>query len=280
MEGVAISSSRSGERSRERTKVHLTRFADDFVCTGNTQTILEERVKPAIAEFLKERGLQFKDSKTQIVNIEDGFDFLGFTIQHKPWNYKLNRNKKGQLPPKTILIVKPRLQKVMGLKDSIRRIVVPNRPIESIIRDLNPILRGWSEYFRISFHFLPIFWSLGHYVWRRMWKWGRDRHPRRNAQWVFGKYVMKEGDRKWTFGKTLSYSVFDISTVTNWKLFPLKEGLNPYLSGNLEYFENRRKIRIEANLLRHELPYTVNMDIPVLIYKVDITINRCTMVSR
>ena len=104
---------------------------------------MEERIKPAIADFVFERGLQYKDSKTRIVNIEDGFDFLGFTIQHKPFNYKLNRNKKAQLPPKTVLIIKPRLQKVMGLKDSIRRIVVSNRPIESIIRDLNPILRGW-----------------------------------------------------------------------------------------------------------------------------------------
>ena len=81
-----------------------------------------------------------------------------------------------------------------------------------------------------------------------MWKWARDRHPRRNAEWVFEKYVMKEGDRKWIFGKTLSESLFDISTVTNWKLFPLKEGLNPYLSGNQEYFENRRKRKIEAKL--------------------------------
>ena len=77
----------------------------------------------------------------------------------------------------------------MALKDSIRKVVRPARPIESIIRDFNPVLRGWSEYFRVSYHSLPIFWTLGHYVWGKMWKWARDRHPRRNAQWVFEKIL-------------------------------------------------------------------------------------------
>jgi RNA-directed DNA polymerase len=84
--------------SRSKTKLHLTPYADNFVCTGNSQIVLGERIKPAIADFVFDRGLQYKDSKTRIVNIEDGFDLLGFTIQHKPFNYKLNPNKKAQLP--------------------------------------------------------------------------------------------------------------------------------------------------------------------------------------
>lgn len=79
-----------------------------------------------------------------------------------------------------------------------------------------------------------------------MWKWARDPHPRRNAQCIFEKYCMIGGDRKWIFGKTLNESLFDISTVTSWKVFPLKMGLNPYLSHNREYHENRKKTKIDA----------------------------------
>lgn len=245
LESVAIKAAES-IRVGGRTKVHLTRYADDFVCTGVSQEILEECVKPAIASFLWERGLEFKDSKTQIVNVTQGFDFLGFRFQAKPWNYKLNQSRKNGPTRATVLIVKPRDQKVMALKDSIRAVIKPTRPIASIIRDLNPILRGWSEYYRISYHSLPVFWSLGHYVWYKMWKWARDRHPKRNAQWIYDKYVMAGGDRKWVFGNTIRESLFDISKVTNWRIFPLKQGLNPYVLLNQEYYEKRKQVRIEA----------------------------------
>eukprot|EP00243_Klebsormidium_subtile_P002435 TRINITY_DN14841_c0_g5_i1.p1 TRINITY_DN14841_c0_g5~~TRINITY_DN14841_c0_g5_i1.p1 ORF type:complete len:427 (+),score=-90.84 TRINITY_DN14841_c0_g5_i1:14-1294(+) len=155
LNGLESAANKAAKSYKSRSaKVHLTRYADDFICTGFNQAILEESIKPAIAAFLKERGLQFKESKTRIVNIEQGFDFLGFTIQKKPWNYKLNQSKKDQRPPDTVLIIKPRHKKIIALKDSIRKVIKPTRPIESIIRDLNPVLRGWSEYFRVSYHSL------------------------------------------------------------------------------------------------------------------------------
>lgn len=84
LNGLESAANKAAKSYKSRSaKVHNTRYADDFICTGFNQAILEESIKPAIAEFLEERGLQFKESKTRIVNIEQGFDFLGFTIQRE-----------------------------------------------------------------------------------------------------------------------------------------------------------------------------------------------------
>ncbi|MGH9766985.1 MAG: group II intron reverse transcriptase/maturase [Blastocatellia bacterium] len=61
--------------------VKLVRFADDFIITGRTKELLEDEVKPLIAEFLKSRGLKFSKNKTRITHIEEGFDFLGKRFQ-------------------------------------------------------------------------------------------------------------------------------------------------------------------------------------------------------
>lgn len=243
LENIAIKSAPAAKRGK-RNKIHLTRYADDFICTSANKTILEQAVFPAISDFLEKRGLEFKMSKTSIVNIRQGFDFLGFRFERKPWNYKFNKAKKINV--KTVLIINPRKTKIKALKLNIQRIINSSKPIESILRDLNPVLRGWSEYFRISYHSLPVFWSLGHYVYNKMWKYARERHPTKNATWIFEKYVVKNGDRKWIFGKSLKESIFDLSKVTHYGLFQIKQGLNPYLKLNKEYYENRRIVRIDA----------------------------------
>ena len=233
-------------RRGQRNKIHLTRYADDFVCTSASKSMLETDVKEGISQFLAERGLEFKTSKTRIVNIKDGFDFLGFTFQRKPWNYKFNNAKESQQG--NVLIIKPKKSKIQQLKDNVKKAITSNKPIAAIIRDGNPILRGWSEYYNISYHSLPIYWSLGHYVWGKikMWKWARNKHPRRNAKWIFDKYVMTGGDRKWIFGKSLKESLFDISKVTHHGIFQIRQGLNPYLKENKEYYEERRQERTQA----------------------------------
>jgi RNA-directed DNA polymerase len=65
---------------RRRNKVHLVRYADDFVITGTSEVLLEYGVKPLVEHFLAERGLRLSHEKTRITHSEDGFDFLGQTV--------------------------------------------------------------------------------------------------------------------------------------------------------------------------------------------------------
>jgi RNA-directed DNA polymerase len=65
-----------------QTKVHVIRFADDFIATGHSKAFLEAAVQPLIEQFLAERGLALSHEKTRITHIEDGFDFLGI-VRHE-----------------------------------------------------------------------------------------------------------------------------------------------------------------------------------------------------
>lgn len=58
----------------------LIRYADDFVCVIRGNSDHAETLKEEIREVLAPLGLEFSEEKTGIVTIDEGFDFLGFTI--------------------------------------------------------------------------------------------------------------------------------------------------------------------------------------------------------
>jgi RNA-directed DNA polymerase len=68
-------------RKGPKAKVHLTRYADDFVLSGSSQDVLEHEVKPIVVAFLQERGRELSAEKTAITRLEDGFDFLGQNVR-------------------------------------------------------------------------------------------------------------------------------------------------------------------------------------------------------
>ena len=57
-------------------KLQAVRYADDFIITGYSKEWLENEVRPAVVEFLAERGLTLSKDKTKITLIGNGFDFL------------------------------------------------------------------------------------------------------------------------------------------------------------------------------------------------------------
>jgi RNA-directed DNA polymerase len=131
------------KRGQEKNKVHMVRYADDFIITAKSQDLLENYVAPLLKSSLSKRGLELNPNKTRILNINQGFDFLGFTIRRMPFNYKLNDDR-GERQQDTVrsLIIKPTKEAFKRVKSKIKKLVQSNKPIESIIRDLNPVLRG------------------------------------------------------------------------------------------------------------------------------------------
>ena len=70
--------------TRKRAGINFIRYADDFIVTAFTKEKLENEIKPAIAAFLKERGLELSEEKTKVTHIEEGFDFLGQNLRKYP----------------------------------------------------------------------------------------------------------------------------------------------------------------------------------------------------
>jgi len=117
--------------------VHVIRYADDMVITGKDQSIILKN-KRLLSDFLKVRGLELNEKKTKITHIKDGFDFLGFNIRRNKHNPRLNK----ATDQATVLIIKPSKKGINKLKSTLNGTILKKRPIEKIISDANPVLRG------------------------------------------------------------------------------------------------------------------------------------------
>ncbi len=118
-------------RGNLRPKINVVRYADDFIITGRSREQLEEKVLPAIAAFLGERGLRLSPEKTKITHIESGFDFLGANVR------KYGRK----------LLMRPSKDNVLGLLRDLRGLVRTQRAATALdlIHQLNIRLRGWAN---------------------------------------------------------------------------------------------------------------------------------------
>lgn len=117
------------DAAMQRAGIACVRYADDFVLLCNEREGAEAALETAKAA-LAAMGLEISREKTRIVHLDEGFDFLGWHYQGKQrW---------------------PRASSVKNLKAKIKAKTRRNRPggIEAIAEELEPLLRGWFNYFR------------------------------------------------------------------------------------------------------------------------------------
>ena len=172
---------------RDGLKMNMVRYADDFIITGNSREWLEHEVKPAVVEFLAERGLLLSPEKTKVTHIEDGFDFLG-------WNIRKYGGK---------LLIKPSKANVKAHLDKIREVIRANRTAKqaTLIKLLNPILRGWANYHSHVVAKKTFGW-IDTNVWSMLWRWAVRRHPTKGTCWVKARYFKTRHTRNWVFTAT------------------------------------------------------------------------------
>jgi len=147
--------------------------------------VLEEKVKPAVESFLRERGLSLSQEKTKITHIDEGFDFLGVNI----------RKYHGKIG------IKPAKSSVKRLLADIREKIKLNKTVkaETLIRLLNPKIRGWINYYGPVCLSKKTFSYVDCHIFRAIWRWAVRRHPNKGAMWVKRKYFRSRKLRNWTF---------------------------------------------------------------------------------
>lgn len=218
--------------TKERDKVHLVTYADDFVITGATKEVLEQTVKPLVTKFIKERGLELSEEKTSITHIDKGFDFLGFNM--RKYNEKL--------------LIRPAKQNVNTFLQGIREIIKAkvSVPTEYLIRILNSKIRGWTNYYR---HVAAknTFGKIDKEIFKVIWKWAKRRHPKKNAKWIRSKYFCKLGNDNWVFravhkpknGNAKLLLLLKASSITIRRHTKIRAEANPYNPEYNEYFKER-----------------------------------------
>jgi len=128
-----------------------------------------EALKDEVAEVLRPMGLRLSESKTRICHIDEGFDLLGHRIRRD--------RKRGS--SKRYLYTYPSRAALASVKAKVRTLSREKRnlTLSRLLDRLNPVLRGWTAYFR---HAVPAatFNYLRAFAWRRVVCWLRHKHLR------------------------------------------------------------------------------------------------------
>jgi RNA-directed DNA polymerase len=217
----------------EKPCVNFVRYADDFVITSKSKELLEGEIKPLVAQFLQERGLELSPTKTVITHVKKGFDFLGQYVRRYP---------KGKL------LTKPSKKNVKTFLDRIRQTIKAALGMSAadLIDTLNPMVRGWANYHR---HVVSkrTFARVDHAIFSSLWQWARRRHPNKNPRWFKSKYFERRGNRDWSFfgeicddkGRPNKVWLYYAKSTPIKRHVKVKGEANPYDPTYETYFEER-----------------------------------------
>ncbi len=169
------------DKEMRRQGYQLTRWADDWVVTCRTRAEAEHALARA-EKILEELGVTLNRDKTRIVHVAHGFEFLGFKIKRGTRQFKLSRDRiKSKLNRQNLYAI-PAQKAVDRFKDQIRALTKRRVPLRmgELINTINPIIRGWGNYFCRS-HVRKLFHQLDGWIVRRLWSHRAKRW--RNSGW-------------------------------------------------------------------------------------------------
>jgi RNA-directed DNA polymerase len=157
----------------------LVRYADDFVILVFGTQAQAEGLRHETAAVLSSIGLRLSEEKTRIVHIDEGFDFLGFRIRRD--------TRRGT--EKRFIYTYPSKKALASIKARVRAISKQgrNQPLSKLLRQLNLVLRGWTNYHRHGVS-KATFGYLRHFTWLRVVRWLRRKHPRANWTYLRRRY--------------------------------------------------------------------------------------------
>ncbi len=177
-------SARWRRRRRGLPTYRIVRYADDFVVMVAGTRADTEALRAEVAAVILPMGLRLSEEKTVITHIEEGFDFLGWRIQRQ--------RKQGAVKRYTYTF--PSKDSLARVKAKVRTLTRggTNVPLEVLLYRVNPVLRGWTNYFRPGSSYAT-FSYLAHFSWWRVVLWLRRKHPRANWMQLRRRYHLWSG---------------------------------------------------------------------------------------
>lgn len=164
--------------SQTLVKGKLVRYADDFVILFKTQEEAEFGLQLVKAK-IKELELELNEDKTRIVDTrmgKEGFNFLGF--HHRRVKSRRNKRYYTQKWPsnKSMKNIRTKIKNFLGNR------TILNWSLEEVLNVLNPILRGWMNYYRFG-NSAKKFSQIDSYVHERLALWWSKKHQKAGRRW-------------------------------------------------------------------------------------------------
>jgi RNA-directed DNA polymerase len=149
----------------------LIRYADDWCLAVSGTRADAEALREEITIVLSTMGLRLSQEKTLITHIEDGLDFLGWRIQR--------HRKRGT--SKHFVYLYPAKKALRAITTKVKTICWQdvNLPLDALLHQLNPVLRGWTAYFKYGSSKATFNYLRAH-TWKQVFGWLRRKHRRTN----------------------------------------------------------------------------------------------------
>nr|WP_051979337.1 group II intron maturase-specific domain-containing protein [Edaphobacter aggregans] len=188
---------------RNFTAFLRTLFQQDWVVYakppfGGPEHALSGSLHPmdAARRILKQLGVELHPQKTRIVHVRYGFEFLGYKIKSGWRKLHLPESKIRSQARQGALYAYPKEKSIRRFMDQVRQRTTRMLPLNTteLIAELNPLLRGWGEYYKRA-QVRKLFQRLDGWIRRRIWS---HRYRRwRNAGWkwlpvttLYGEYKL------------------------------------------------------------------------------------------
>nr|YP_010732275.1 hypothetical protein P8479_pgp015 [Watanabea sichuanensis]WDY13189.1 hypothetical protein [Watanabea sichuanensis] len=239
---LGIKRNKKGWVSGKRT---LLRYANDFIIACKSKAdalqVLEE-----LKDWLKLRGLSICNEKTRIVHVEEGFNFLGFHVKL----YSTSKRK--------IMLIKPSKEATKKLRYKLKQVWKQGlgRSVDKVVSKLNPIVRGWSHYFR---HVCSskTFSCIDHYMFIREYRFAKRTHPCKAWKWLRHTYWGKlnpDRDDRWVFGDTRIRYALQKFAWTHIKTHTMVTGsYSPFDPSLDKYWKKRASIKTSPKTTSHNI---------------------------
>ncbi len=228
------------KRQRDKEKIHMITYADDFIVTSASEQYLLDKVIPTVTISLEKVGLELSIEKSKITRIEKGFDFLGFNIRKYPHGK---------------LLIKPSKASIKAFREGIRTTIKSANalPTEILIHQLNQKITGWTNYYRGAVS-SKIFASIDSTIFLALKQWCLKRHARKGKNWIFSKYFTKLGGDNWRFhclikGKDGNKKPLYLKRASDTSIrrhIKVKAEANPFDPRFKDYFKKRKEKKSKA----------------------------------
>jgi RNA-directed DNA polymerase len=231
---------------RNEEQPFLIRYADDFIVLHSDKDKIDQATA-IITERLADMGLILSPSKTRVTHTlmpyqkNVGFDFLGFTVRQFPVGKTHTGKEPHGQPLGFKTIIKPSKEGIKRhLAETKRRIRhLRSRPQWQVIKELNPVIRGWSNYYKTVVS-SRVFNGCDNVLYYQLRRWSRTRHLNKGNQWINGKYWRTEGNRHWVFATPEGAKLRTHSETHIRRHVKVKGEASPY-DGHLLYWSQRLK---------------------------------------
>ena len=177
------------------------------------------------------------------MSLEDGFNFLGFSVRR----YEV-KDRRSNLK----LLIKPSKESIQKYRDNLKAEwkKILGHDVGRVIKVLNPKIRGWGNYFKIGVS-ADVFYSLDHWMFNRCLRWARRTHRTKSLKWIRRKYFnvgFEHGNKSWRLLRDKKHGgeLLELGSIKIQRHVMVKGTHSPDNPDLRDYWKTRRSKEIKA----------------------------------